>query len=322
MIRYLLRIYIKVKFILNEIKEVVTETFTAWIDDNMMLHAAGLAFYTIFSLAPLLILVIAIAGFIFGEQATTGQLSLYMQDILGPELAATIENFVSSVSQRGSGVAATVIGTGVLVFAATTVITQLKDSLNTIWGIETPKSKGIAFFFINRMLGIALILIFSLILASTILVNYAVSIIGPYFSEIMPESLEVWSWMHQFFFLLITTILFGIIYKVLPDIKVKWADVLVGAFVTALLFMFGHYLVGIYLSNAATMSTFGAAGSFVIFLIWVYYNMMIIFLGAEFTQIYTNRYGSNVLPGVFLDWADRSMGKGKKDKKTTPVSEG
>ncbi len=291
---------------LNEIKEVVVQTITEWLDDNMMLHAAGLAFYTIFSIAPLLLIIVAISGFFFGEQATAGQLSTFLVESVGPELAKTIEGFVVSVSEARSGIAATLIGTGILLFAATTVITQLKESLNAIWNVKAKDGQGIKMFFLNRLLSLVLIIIFSLTLIATIFIDAFLSLIAPYLETILPDNLSYWTLINNLIFLAVGTILFSIIYKMLPDIKVRWSDVVVGAFVTALLFLLGRNLVTFYLGSAATTSTYGAAGSFVIFLIWVYYNMMVIFLGAEFTNIYTKRYGSKIKPGKFVRWRQES----------------
>jgi membrane protein len=311
----------RITFVFSEIKEVIKLTFNGWFNDNMMLHAAGLAFYTIFSLAPLIILIIALAGIFFGEQAASGQLSQYMVEMLGADLADSVEAIVVSVYQSRTGIAATVAGSAILVFTATTVITQLKESLNTIWGVETPKGKSIALFFINRALAIVLIIIFSFTLAATIILDYLLGLLDPLVGDYIPPALVFFGLINNILFLLVTTILFAIIYKMLPDVKVKWSDVFVGAFVTALLFLFGHYMVGYYLSNAATVSAFGAAGSFVVFLMWVYYNMLVIFFGAEFTSVYTMRYGSQVEPGVFVSWAERSLLKNKRKKSSKKATE-
>jgi membrane protein len=299
----------KVIFVLKEIKLLVTETIKQWLDDNMMLHAAGLAFYTIFSLAPLLVIIIALTGFFFGEQAASGQLSSYMEEIVGAELAEAVENIVSAVSGGTTGTFASIISTFILIFAATTVLTQLKESLNTIWSVDKSLKQPVKMFFINRLLSLALIFILATALIATFFISTIVSIISPFLSQIFPEQIAIYSFLNSIFFVLVGTLLFSIIYKLLPDIRVKWSDVLVGAFVTSLLFLLGRYLVTYYLTNAAMSSTYGAAGSFVIFLIWVYYNVMVIFLGAEFTQIYTRRYGSEVRPGRYL----------RKKKVDTPI---
>ncbi len=290
----------KLKNLLIEIWEICVLTIKQWLDDNMMLHAAGLAFYTIFSLAPLLIIIVVLTGFFFGEQAASGQLSMYMEELVGEELAAAIENIVSSVAQGGRGTIATIFSSFILLFAATTVLTQLKESLNIIWNVDKSMRQPIKMFFINRMLGLIMIGVFSLALVASFFISTIISFIGPFLDEFLPGGIGVYTLMNSLVFVIFATLLFSVIYKMLPDIRVKWTDVLVGAFVTSLLFLLGRTIVSFYLANAATASTYGAAGSFVIFLIWVYYNVMVIFIGAEFTQIYTKRYGSEVKPGRYL----------------------
>ena len=284
----------------NEVKFVVQETFKQWLDDNMMLHAAGLAFYTIFSLAPLLIIIIAVTGFFFGEQAASGQLSLFIEGAVGEDMASSVESIVSGVAQGGQGTLATILSTGILLFAATTVLSQLKESLNIVWNVDKSLKQPVKMFFINRMLALLLIILFSLALIATFMISTIVSFLGPFLDDIIPGGFGFYNIINSVFFLIISTLLFSFIYKLLPDVRVKWTDVLVGAFVTSILFLIGRSAVTYYLSNAATTSTYGAAGSFVILLIWVYYNVMMIFVGAEFTQIYTKRYGSEVRPGRYL----------------------
>lgn len=284
----------------NEVKFVITETIRQWLDDNMMLHAAGLAFYTIFSLAPLLVIIIAFTGFFFGEQAASGQISQFMEEFVGPEMAESVESIISGIAHGGQGTIATIISSFVLLFAATTVLAQLKESLNIVWNVDKSLRQPVKMFFVNRMLALILIVAFSLALIATFMISTVVSFIGPFLVDIIPGEFRIYNLINSIFFLLISTLLFSFIYKLLPDIRVKWTDVLVGAFVTSLLFLLGRSIVTFYLTNAAATSTYGAAGSFVILLIWVYYNVMVIFVGAEFTQIYTRRYGSEVMPGRYL----------------------
>jgi membrane protein len=293
--------------ILREIKIVLIATISEWLDDRMMLHAAGLAFYTIFSLAPLIIIIVAVSGWVFGEQAASGQLSGFMEELMGRELALAIENFVSSVYQRQSGIMATLFGVGILLFAATTVITQLKDSLNTIWNVTAKEGQGIKIFLVDRFMALLFILVLSTILVLLVITDAALSFMGPFIDDIIPGGLNIWTTINTVVSLAITTILFAIIYKMLPDIKVKWSDVLVGAFVTALLFWLGRYLIGIYLGAGTATTAYGAAGSFVIFLIWVYYNAMVVFIGAEFTYIYTTRYGSTVETRRFVQFVTEEI---------------
>lgn len=299
------------QYFTNLIKAVVQllkDTLAEWIEHNMMLHAAGLAFYTIFSLAPLLVIIVAIAGFFFGDQAASGQLSTYMETLLGAELASSVENIVTSVGSDRSGLVPTIVSTGILLFASTTVLTQLKDSLNIIWNVDSALSQPIKMFFINRFLALGLILIFALTLTVTIIAGTVFSTLGGFLDEYIPGEIATYTLLNRLLYLVVTISMFSIIYKMLPDIYVCWSDVLVGAVFTALLFLLGQALVTYYLNNAATASMYGAAGSFVIFLIWVYYNVMVIFFGAEFTQVYTNRYGSGVKLGRYIR-------QGKKEEK-------
>lgn len=298
---------IRIFKILREIKIVLFATISEWIDDKMMLHAAGLAFYTIFSLAPLMVILVAVSGWVFGEQATAGQLSGYMENLMGRDLAVAIENFVSSVHQKQSGGWATLFGVGILLFAATTVITHLKESLNTIWNVTAKEGQGIKIFLVDRFLALLFILILASILGLLVIMDAVLSFMGPFIDDVIPGGLNVWFNLNVILSIAITTVLFAIIYKVLPDIKVKWSDVWVGAFVTALLFSLGRYLIGIYLGSGAAATTYGAAGSFVIFLIWVYYNAMVVFIGAEFTYIYTTRYGSTVETRRFVQFVTEEI---------------
>lgn len=277
------------------------DTLVQWMNHNMMLHAAGLAFYTIFSLAPLLVIVVAIAGAFFGEQAVSGQLSLYMAELLGTELANSVENIVSAVAQGKSGFLPTLTSTFIIIFAATTVLTQLKESLNIIWNVDPKMKQPIKMFFINRFLALIMIFIFAITLTITIVISATFSSLGSLLDVVLPGGIGWYAVLNTVLFFIVTTSLFSIIYKMLPDIRVSWSDVLVGAFVTAVLFFLGQAMVTYYLNTAATASMYGAAGSFVIFLIWVYYNVMVIFLGAEFTQLYTERYGSGVKMGRYMN---------------------
>lgn len=298
---------IRIFKILREIKIVLFATISEWLDDKMMLHAAGLAFYTIFSLAPMIIIIVAVSGYAFGEQATAGQLSGFMEELMGRELAVAIENFVSSVHQKQSGGWATLFGAGILLFAATTVITQLKESLNTIWNVTAKEGQTVKMFLVDRFLAMLFILILASMLVMLVLLDATLSVLGPIVDDVIPGGLDIWTKLNTVLSLTITTLLFAIIYKMLPDIKVKWSDVLVGAFVTALLFWLGRYLIGIYLGAGAATTAYGAAGSFVIFLIWVYYNAMVVFIGAEFTYIYTTRYGSTVETRRFVQFVTEEI---------------
>ncbi len=273
----------------------------------MMLHAAGLAFYMIFSLAPLMIILVALSGWIFGDQAAAGQLSEFMEDLMGAELALVIEGFVNSVVQQQAGVWATLLGTGILVFAATTVIAQLKDSLNAVWNVKTKQGEGLKAFLVDRFLALGFILALAGILGCLVMVDAILAFLGPWLEGWIPGGTTFWAILNSMLALVVTTLLFAIIYKFLPDIRVKWSDVWIGALVTAVLFWVGRVAIGIYLASGAVASAYGAAGSVVVFLVWVYYNAMVVFIGAEFTRVYSTRYGATVETRRFVRFMTRDI---------------
>lgn len=285
---------LRIIVLLIGVKEMLVATFKNWIDDDIPLHGAALAFYTIFSLAPLLIIVIAVTGFVFGEQAATGQVSAFLDEMVGIKIAIFVESIISGANQTFTNVIATIIGTGTIIFTSTTVITQLKSSLNTIWNVEAKVGYTLKHFLISRFMSFILVVIFALLLVSSLILDAILGFIGTELSNYLPEQIALIKWINYILFVVVTTILFAIIFKMLPDIKIAWSDSLVGAVVTTLLFMAGRYFITIYLGLGDIGSTYGAAGTFVVFLIWIYYNSMTVFLGAEFTHQYTIKFGKGV----------------------------
>lgn len=273
---------------------VVTNTFRNWIDDEIPLHGAALAFYTIFSLAPLLLIVIALSAVFFGESAATGQLSAFLEELIGPEAAVVIENIISNADKPFSGIIATIIGIGTILFTSTTVIAQLKSSLNTIWNVETKEGQTIKQFLISRFTALLLVFLFAIILVATLTIDTLITVLGVDLERMIPFGLGIISWINYGVFAVATVFLFAILFKMLPDIKITWVDAMVGAAVTTLLFLLGRFFITTYLGAGNIGSTYGAAGTFVVFLIWIYYNSMTVFLGAEFTHQYTITFGSGV----------------------------
>ena len=295
-------IYQKIRYILTEIWIVIRHTLSDWVKDNIPTYGAALAFYTIFSIAPLLIILVAVAGYFFGDAATTGQLEEYMSQLMGQELAQTIQGFVLDAYKPASGIIATVISLGLILFMATTIVTQLKSTLNNIWNVATREEvSGFKRFIIDRFIALALILIFASLFMVSMVMDVILIYLESYLDPIIPGGVKIWSTLNTVFSFLVLVILFAITFKLLPDVQIRWSDVAVGAVVTALLFLLGVRLISFYMGMATT-STYGAAGSFVVFLIWVYYNAMVFFLGAEFTYIYTMRYGSRVKPSKHAEF--------------------
>jgi membrane protein len=281
-----------------EIGALLKQTVNAWIDDNAQRLGASLAFYTLLSLAPLLIIVVAVAALAFGQKAAQGQLIWEIQDLVGKDGAQAIQGLIQSAYKPAAGTMATVLGILTLVVGASSVVVELRDALNIIWHVPAPAAfsslRSFArlikqrFYLFGLVLGVGFLLLVSLAL------NAAVSALGSLFGPRLPVSESVLRLGVFLISFLVITFLFAAIYKFLPDIRVKWSDVIVGACFTSLLFTIGKQLIGIYLGRASFGSTYGAAGSLVIVLVWVYYSAQLFFLGAEFTKIYTHTFGSRL----------------------------
>ena len=282
----------------GEIGALLKQTVNAWIDDNAPRLGASLAFYTLLSLAPLLIVVVAVAALAFGQKAAQGQLIWEIQDLVGTEGARAIQGLIQSAYKPAAGTTATVLGVLTLVFGASAVVVELRDALNIIWHVPAAAAFSSLrsflrlikerFYLFGLILGVGFLLLVSLAL------NAAIATLGSLFGLLLPVSESV---LHLAVFLisfLVITFLFAAIYKCLPDVQLKWSDVIVGACFTSLLFTIGKQLIGIYLGKASFGSTYGAAGSLVIVLIWVYYSSQLFFFGAEFTKIYTETFGSRL----------------------------
>ncbi|BAY16882.1 putative ribonuclease BN [Nostoc sp. HK-01] len=272
------------------------ETFQEWSEDKASRLAAALAYYTIFSIAPLLIIVIAIAGAVFGEEAARGEIVRQIQGLVGPDGAKFIEIAIRNASQPKTGAIASVISILLLLLGATGLFTELQDALNTIWEVKPKPGRAMKNVVRQRALSFAMILGIGFLLLVTLVISTALTAVVGYFSNLLPGVDVIWQVVNFILSFAITTILFGLIFKVLPDAKITWNDVLIGAVITSLLFSLGRYLLGQYLGNSSFGSTYGAAGSLVVILAWVYYAAQILFFGAEFTQVYARRYGSGIRP--------------------------
>ena len=281
-----------------EIGTLLKQTAHAWLDHNVPQLGASLAFYTLLSLAPLLIVAVAVAALVFGQKAAQGQLIWEIQDLVGTEGARAIQGLIQSAYKPATGTAATVLGVLTLVFGASAVVVELRDALNIIWHVPAAAAFSSLriflrlikerFYLFGLILGVGFLLLVSLAL------NAAIAALGSLFGSLLPASESV---LHLSVFLisfLVITFLFAAIYKFLPDVQLKWSDVIVGACFTSLLFTIGKQLIGIYLGKASFGSTYGAAGSLVIVLVWVYYSAQLFFFGAEFTKIYTETFGSRL----------------------------
>jgi len=276
------------------------ETFQEWREDNAVKLAAALAYYTTFSLAPLLVLVIAIAGLWGGREAAQNQTMAQVEDLLGAQGREFVQEMIENASRPSTGITATILGAVTLLFGALGVFNELQTSLNTIWEVKPRPAKNLAEalkrFIAGRFLSFTVVLGIGFLLLASLIVSAALSALGEYISSLGLLA-DVWLQVANFIIsFLVITLLFAMIFKWLPEVKMAWKDVWLGAAVTSLLFSVGKLLIGLYLGQSEVGNTFGAAGSLAILLIWIYYSAQILFFGAEFTQVYANRYGSKVVP--------------------------
>jgi membrane protein len=277
--------------------QIFKDASTQWIEDEPFQLAAALSYYTLFSLAPLLIIVIAIAGFAFGHEAAQNRIVETLQGLIGEDSAQAIQAMIQNASNKPkSGVVSTAIGVGALLFGAGGVVGQLQTSLNTIWGVAPKPGQGVWGFVRQRFVSFAMVLGIGFLL----LVSLAVSAFASGLTKVMGDVLGATAFLAHALDLLVSfvfvTALFAMIYKYLPDVLIQWRDVWAGAVATSFLFTIGKILIGIYLGTSGVASTYGAAGSLITVLLWVYYSSLIFFLGAELTQVYAREYGSGVVP--------------------------
>jgi len=271
----------------------VREAVSDWIDDRAMSRGAAIAYYTVFSLAPLLLLVIAIAGLVWGEEAARGAIMGQLSGLTGPRGAEALEAMIRSAgASTGSGILATVVGIGLLIFGATTVFAELQDSLNQMW--NAPPSRGASWWswLRVRMLSLSLIGAIAFLLLVSLVVSALMTAIG---DRLTGGALNVGFLIEGLNFLVgfvITAALFAAIYKILPDVRISWGDVGIGGLITAALFHLGKYAIALYIGLSDLASSYGAASALVIILIWVYYSAQIFLLGAEFTKVYAFTFGS------------------------------
>lgn len=269
----------------------VKETFKEFGQDKVPRLGAALAYYTIFSIGPLLLIAISMAGLFLGEEAAHGKISDELGKVFGPRMSESLQTVVQAAAKPKSGAVATIIGIVTLLFGASGVFGQLKDALNTIWNVETKKAGGIKGFIKERFLSMAMVLGIGFLLLISLVFDAVVSAMGPMLARFVGGEAVVHVIQLAISFVM-ATVLFAAIFRILPDLKIAWKDVALGAVVTSLLFVLGKWGLGLYLGKAAVGSAYGAAGSLVILLIWVYWSAQILLLGAEFTQVYARTLGS------------------------------
>jgi membrane protein len=274
---------------------ILVDTIKSWLEDKVPRLGAALAYYSVFSIAPLLIIVIAVAGFVFGNEAAQGRIVHEIKDTLGSATAQAIQAMIANSRQTGKGLLAAVVGLVVLLVGASGVFGQLQDALNTIWKVAPRPGRGIRGILRDRFLSFTMVLATGFLLLVSLAITAALAALAEWTSA-LPGEFYVWQVVNSAVSLALITLLFAFIFKVLPDVKIGLGDVWIGAAVTALLFVIGKHLIGVYLARSSVTSVFGAAGSLVVLLLWVYFSSQILLFGAEFTKAYATRHGRQIMP--------------------------
>lgn len=276
--------------------QLLLQTGRSWLDDYAPSMGAALAYYTLFSMAPLLLIVVSVAGLVFGQDAARGEIASQLRMLIGEGGAGAVQDLLISVRHPAEGTLATVVGLGLLVLGATTVFAELQDALDRIWRVPArQRATGWLSLVRSRVLSFGMILAIGFLLMVSLVVSAGLTVLGRW----VEPSFGGWYWMASVVSAVgafaLVSVMFALIYKIMPSVSVQWRDVWIGALFTALLFNFGKLLIGLYIGRSGVVTGFGAAGSLVVILLWLYYSAQIFLLGAEFTWVYANTFGSRRL---------------------------
>jgi membrane protein len=276
------------------------ETFKSFNDNNVLKLSASLAYYTIFSMGPLLMVIISLCGFLFTQEAVEGKVYEILKNYVGGETAFSIQKMIVIVGHDDKNFIAGTIGLVFLLLGATSIFGEIQDSINIIWGIRAKPKKNWISYFKNRFLSFSVIVSLGFLLLITLLISSLIELVSNKLSLYFPDvTLVVFYIINLLLTISISTLIFGTIFKVLPDAKIEWKDVIAGSVVTAILFLIGKFAISFYIAGAQVGSTFGASGSLVVLLVWAYYSAVILFLGAEFTKAYASKFGEAILPNNY-----------------------
>jgi membrane protein len=299
----------------SKISLVIKDVFREFSADNIVKYSASLAYYTVFSIAPLLVVITTFFGFLFGQEAMQGQVYEQLNKLVGSRAAIQIQDIIKNIHLGGNNFFATLISIVILFIGATSIFGEIQDSINKIWGLRIKAHKVWWKLIVTRMLSFSLILSFGIIMIVSLLLNAVVAAFGKFIARfISGYSLYFIEVSDAILSFIVSAFLFSLIFKILPDAKIRWKDVLFGGFITAVFFTLGKLGIGYYLSKSNLMSVYGAAASIIILMVWVYYSSIILYLGAEFTKVYAKLYGKNILPNEYAEWV-------RTEKKTVPAPE-
>jgi membrane protein len=293
---------------LLKVWQLAKQTASEWSEDNATRLAAALAFYTVLSIAPLLMLAIAIISLIFGEDAARGQVASELAGIVGPQAGEGIQTVIEHADSPSGGAIGSIVSVVVLLFGASGVFGELQSALNTIWEVKPKPGLGLKGFLRARLFSFTMVLSVAFLLLVSLVLSTGLSAVGSFFEHKLPGGALLWGGVNFLISFAVITGLFGLIFKTVPDVQIAWRDVWPGAALTALLFTVGKLALGLYLGRASVASPYGAAGSIIVLVIWVYYATQILFMGAEFTQVYARSRGAQFTPSKHAVPADQPAG--------------
>ncbi len=280
-------------------KKVILEFF----DDNVLKYSASLSYYTVFSLAPMLIIIFAICGLLFGKEAVQGQVYGEIKDLVGSNAALQIQDTIKNIHLTKNTPVATFVSVAILLLGGTAIFGEIQDSLNKIWGLKVKSKKAWWKLILSRLLSFSLIISLGFVLMVSLMLNALIALVGNHLNRIISGVDKIFiPVIDNLVTFIITVFVFGVIFKVLPDAKIKWKDVSVGAFITGILFTLGKIAIGWYLGQSNLATIYGAAGSVIIIMVWAYYSSLILYLGAEFTKVYATQYGTKIQPSDYSEW--------------------
>lgn len=281
---------------LKDLPGLIKQTFTEWSEDKAPRLAAALAYYTAFSLAPVLVIAIAVAGLVINRQQAQDLVIAQMNTLAGEQGGALLQTMLEASQDIGSSIAAAAAGVVLLIFGATGVFGQLQDALNTMWEVAPKPNQGILGLLRRRLFSFTMVLAVAFLLLVSLVISSGLAAFSEWTTGLFPGFETILQIVNFIISFIVITVLFALLFKYVPDAKIEWRDVWPGAAVTALLFTAGKFLIGLYLGSGSVTEQFGGAGALVVLLLWVYYSAQICFFGAEFTQVYANRFGSRVVP--------------------------
>ena len=288
---------------MKKITKYIKEVFSEFSADNIFKYSASLAYYTVFSVAPILLIIISLSGLLFGKEAVEGRVYAELNGLIGSAAALQIQNMIRSLHLTGNSLIASISSIALLLVAATTIFGEIQDSLNKMWGLRI-KTKRIWWqLILSRLISFSLIIAIGLIMTLTLLLNALVTTFGKFIGRYLADfSIYLIQFINDVLSFFVAAFLFSLLFKILPDAKIKWKDVAIGGVVTAVFFILGKWGIGLYLTKSNLTSIYGAAGSIIIFMVWVYYSSIILYLGAEFTKVYANLYGGKIIPNEYAEW--------------------